>query len=177
MRIAIDLSRAGLAGIQTAGLNPCVRLAKAMVGAGTEHTFFVILSDEDPASVPALRSMMAGTLPAWGVRSWHWPARTASSGRGDQRHDHWASSAAALFKRGLLADLAVGLVLIPVAGTVAVTADAPADDQPNVGAPTTGPSPWLRTMTLKRWRCNSCGVARRGRQPALCRQSGSWVRA
>ncbi len=137
MRIAIDLSRAGLAGIQTAGMNPCVRLAKAMVGAGTEHTFFVVLSDEDPASVPALRSMMAGTLPAWGVRSWHWPARTASSGRGDQRHDHWASSAAALFKRGLLADLAVGLVLIPVAGTVAVTADAPADDQPNVGAPTT----------------------------------------
>ena len=137
MRIAIDLSRAGLAGIQTAGLNPCVRLAKAMVGAGTEHTFFVVVSDEDPALVPALRSMMAGTLPAWGVRSWHWPARTAGSGRGDQRHDQWASSAAALFKRGLLADLAVGLVLIPVADTVAVTAGAPADDQPNVGAPTT----------------------------------------
>lgn len=39
MRIAIDLSRAGLAGIQATGLNPCVRLALAMVGAGTEHMF------------------------------------------------------------------------------------------------------------------------------------------
>ena len=124
MRIAIDLSRAGLAGIQTAGLNPCVRLAKAMVGAGTEHTFFVVVSDEDPALVPALRSMMAGTLPAWGVRSWHWPARTAGSGRGDQRHDQWASSAAALFKRGLLADLAVGLVLMPVATATREALDA-----------------------------------------------------
>ena len=66
MRIAIDLSRAGLAGVQMSGLNPCVRLAQAMVGAGTEHRFFLILSDEDPASVTALRSMMAGTLPAWG---------------------------------------------------------------------------------------------------------------
>ena len=137
MRIAIDLSRAGLAGVQPSGLNPCVRLAQAMVGAGTQHRFFLILSDEDPASVTALRSMMAGTLPAWGVRSWHWPARTAGDGRGDQQHDVWASSAAALFKQGLLADLAVGLVLIPVAGPLAVTADAPADDQPKVGAPTT----------------------------------------
>ena len=137
MRIAIDLSRAGLAGVQTSGLNPCVRLAQAMVGAGTQHRFFLILSDEDPASVTALRSMMAGTLPAWGVRSWHWPARTAGDGRGDQQHDVWASSAAALFRRGLLADLAVGLVLMPVAGTLAVTADAPADGQPKVGAPTT----------------------------------------
>ena len=137
MRIAIDLSRAGLAGIQPTGLNPCVRLAQAMVGAGTEHRFFLILSDEDPASVTALRSMMAGTLPAWGVRSWHCPARMAGSGRGDQQHDVWASSAAALFKQGLLADLAVGLVLMPVAGPLAVTADAPADDQPKVGAPTT----------------------------------------
>ena len=137
MRIAIDLSRAGLAGVQPSGLNPCVRLAQAMVGAGTEHRFFLILSDEDPASVTALRSMMAGTLPAWGVRSWHCPARTAGDGRGDQQHDVWASSAAALFKQGLLADLAVGLVLMPVAGPLAVTADAPADDQPKVGAPTT----------------------------------------
>ena len=137
MRIAIDLSRAGLAGVQPSGLNPCVRLAQAMVGAGTQHRFFLILSDEDPASVTALRSMMAGTLPAWGVRSWHWPARTAGDGRGDQQHDVWASSAAALFKQGLLADLAVGLVLMPVAGPLAVTADAPADDQPKVGAPTT----------------------------------------
>ena len=137
MRIAIDLSRAGLAGVQMSGLNPCVRLAQAMVGAGTEHRFFLILSDEDPASVTALRSMMAGTLPAWGVRSWHCPARMAGSGRGDQQHDVWASSAAALFKQGLLADLAVGLVLMPVAGPLAVTADAPADDQPKVGAPTT----------------------------------------
>ena len=137
MRIAIDLSRAGLAGVQMSGLNPCVRLAQAMVGAGTQHRFFLILSDEDPASVTALRSMMAGTLPAWGVRSWHCPARTAGDGRGDQQHDVWASSAAALFKQGLLADLAVGLVLIPVAGPLAVTADAPADDQPKVGAPTT----------------------------------------
>ena len=137
MRIAIDLSRAGLAGVQMSGLNPCVRLAQAMVGAGTEHRFFLILSDEDPASVTALRSMMAGILPAWRVRSWHRPARMAGSGRGDQQHDSWASSAAAWFKRGLLADLAVGLVLIPVAGPLAVTADAPADDQPKVGAPTT----------------------------------------
>ena len=137
MRIAIDLSRAGLAGVQPSGLNPCVRLAQAMVGAGTEHRFFLILSDEDPASVTALRSMMAGTLPAWGVRSWHCPARMAGSGRGDQQHDVWASSAAALFKQGLLADLAVGLVLIPVAGPLAVTADAPADGQPNIGSPTT----------------------------------------
>ena len=137
MRIAIDLSRAGLAGVQMSGLNPCVRLAQAMVGAGTQHRFFLILSDEDPASVTALRSMMAGTLPAWGVRSWHCPARMAGSGRGDQQHDVWASSAAALFKQGLLADLAVGLVLTPVAGPLAVTADAPADGQPKVGAPTT----------------------------------------
>ena len=137
MRIAIDLSRAGLAGVQMSGLNPCVRLAQAMVGAGTQHRFFLILSDEDPASVTALRSMMAGTLPAWGVRSWHCPARMAGSGRGDQQQEVWASSAAALFKQGLLADLAVGLVLIPVAGPLAVTADAPADDQPKVGAPTT----------------------------------------
>ena len=137
MRIAIDLSRAGLAGVQPSGFNPCVRLAQAMVGAGTQHRFFLILSDENPASVTALRSMMAGTLPAWGVRSWHCPARMAGSGRGDQQHDVWASSAAALFKQGLLADLAVGLVLMPVAGPLAVTADAPADDQPKVGAPTT----------------------------------------
>ena len=137
MRIAIDLSRAGLAGVQMSGLNPCVRLAQAMVGAGTEHRFFLILSDEDPASVTALRSMMAGTLPAWGVRSWHCPARMAGSGRGDQQHDVWASSAAALFKQGLLADLAVGLVLMPVAGPLALTADAPADGQPNAGTPTT----------------------------------------
>ena len=137
MRIAIDLSRAGLAGVQMSGLNPCVRLAQAMVGAGTQHRFFLILSDEDPASVTALRSMMAGILPAWGVRSWHWPARVAGSGRGDQQHDVWVSSAAALFRRGLLADLAVGLVLMPVAGPLAVTADAPADGQPKVGAPTT----------------------------------------
>ena len=137
MRIAIDLSRAGLAGVQPSGLNPCVRLAQAMVGAGTQHRFFLILSDEDPASVTALRSMMAGTLPAWGVRSWHCPARMAGSGRGDQQHDVWASSAAALFKQGLLADLAVGLVLTPVAGPLALRADAPADDQPKVGAPTT----------------------------------------
>ena len=137
MRIAIDLSRAGLAGVQTSGLNPCVRLAQAMVGAGTQHRFFLILSDEDPASVTALRSMMAGTLPAWGVRSWHCPARMAGSGRGDQQHDVWASSAAALFKQGLLADLAVGLVLMPVAGPLALTADAPADGQPNAGTPTT----------------------------------------
>ena len=42
-----------------------------------------------------------------------------------------------MFKQGLLADLAVGLVLMPVAGPLALTADAPADGQPNAGTPTT----------------------------------------
>lgn len=137
MRIAIDLSRAGLAGIQATGLNPCVRLALAMVGAGTEHMFFVILSDEDRASITALRSMMAGTLPAWQVRSWHRPVRAAGDGRQDQHHDHWASAAAALLRQGLLADLAVGLVLMPVHETLATPADARANDQPTAEVPPT----------------------------------------
>lgn len=112
MRIAIDLSQANFAGIDSVGLNPCVGLARAVIAVANEHTVFVILSDEDPDLFFALRSVFLEALPARQIRSWHRPAHGEVNS-----HGKWSIAAAGLLKNGLLADLAVTLVVMPTIET------------------------------------------------------------
>ncbi|TVV72636.1 glycosyltransferase family 4 protein [Sphingomonas solaris] len=109
MRIVIDLQSCQN-GSRTRGIGrAAMALTRAMIAAGRDHDYIVLLSDRFPGTILPIRRALADLLPAEKIAVCALPSRTASA----DPNNAWRNRAAEIMLADFVAVLAPDLLFIP----------------------------------------------------------------